>query len=218
MPLHPIRALKFRWQRFLGKIAIACSRVRRAGPVDAIGRPIIEVFADSSISLGQNVCMISVSFATALGVNHPVVLRTLRRGAQIRIADGVGISGGSICAAELVDIGKNTMIGANVTIADTDFHSLSPDRCMGHTDPSIRTGRIIIGERVFIGANSIILKGVTIGDNAIVGAGSVVTKSIPKNAIAAGNPCRVLRGLPACELEKSAESIEVRRNLQTVSL
>ena len=51
----------------------------------------------------------------------------------------------------------------------------------------------IIGNNVFIGCNAIILKGVTIGDNATIGAGSVVTKDIPSNVVAVGNPCRVLR-------------------------
>jgi acetyltransferase-like isoleucine patch superfamily enzyme len=112
----------------------------------------------------------------------------------------VGISGGSICAAQLIEIGEESMLGANVTIADTDFHSLRPHYRRGHTDPSIAVEDVIIGKRVFVGTNSIILKGVTIGDNAVVGAGSVVIKSVPANAIAAGNPCRIIRELTAQEL------------------
>ena len=50
-----------------------------------------------------------------------------------------------------------------------------------------------IGENVWIGANAVVLPGVTIGDNSVIGAGSVVTKDIPANVIAVGNPCRVLR-------------------------
>ncbi len=94
------------------------------------------------------------------------------------------------------------MFGANVTIADTDFHSLRPHYRSGHTDPSIAVEDVIIGKRVFVGANSIILKGVTIGDNAVIGAGSVVTKSVPANAIAAGNPCRIIRQLTAHEVTR----------------
>jgi maltose O-acetyltransferase len=55
-----------------------------------------------------------------------------------------------------------------------------------------RIGKVTIGNRVFIGASSVILPGVTIGSNVIIGAGSVVTKDIPDNVVAAGNPAKVL--------------------------
>ena len=200
MRIHPIRSLRFRYHRLLGSVALISSGSNRLGRVDAIGMPIVQVFPGSSICFGRDVSMISASFATALGVNHPVVLRTLRPGAQITIGDRVGISGGSICAAQLIEIGEDSMLGANVTIADTDFHSLRPHHRSGHTDPSIGTKSVIIGKRVFIGTNSVILKGVTIGDNAIIGAGSVVTRNVPANAIAAGNPCRIIRELTAQEV------------------
>ena len=138
--------------------------------------------------------LISVSFATALGVNHPVVLRTLSREAEIEIGSHVGISGGSICATRSVVIGDKTMIGANVTITDTDFHSLSPQRRAVEGDVGIGKP-VTIGKNVFIGTNVIILKGVSIGDNSVIGAGSIVTKSIPPNVIAAGSPCRTIRAL-----------------------
>jgi acetyltransferase-like isoleucine patch superfamily enzyme len=54
---------------------------------------------------------------------------------------------------------------------------------------------ISVGNNVWIGAQSIILSGVTIGDNSIIGAGSVVTRDIPANVVAAGNPCRVLKSI-----------------------
>jgi acetyltransferase-like isoleucine patch superfamily enzyme len=195
----PTRSLRFRYQRLLGFVAVATSGINTRGHVDAIGKPIIEVFPGSSISLGRDVTLISASFATALGVNHPVVLRTLRQGARLTIGDRVGMSGVSICAAQLVEIGEESIFGANVTIADTDFHSLRPHFRRGHAEPSVAVKDVIIGKRVFVGVNSIILKGVTIGDNAVIGAGSVVIKSIPSNAIAAGNPCRVIRQLTALE-------------------
>ncbi|MCG6282651.1 DapH/DapD/GlmU-related protein, partial [Vibrio diabolicus] len=52
---------------------------------------------------------------------------------------------------------------------------------------------IHIGRNVWIGANSVVLPGVTIGENSVIGAGSVVTKDIPSNVVAVGNPCRVVR-------------------------
>jgi acetyltransferase-like isoleucine patch superfamily enzyme len=121
-----------------------------------------------------------------------VVLRTFSHNAKIVIGDDVGISGGTICAAEEVTIGEGTLLGANVTIVDTDFHPIaSLNRRYDNHD--VATAPVTIGRNVFLGTNSMVLKGVTIGDNSVVGAGSVVTKNIPDSVIAGGNPCRVLR-------------------------
>lgn len=88
-----------------------------------------------------------------------------------------------------VFIGDYVMIGPNVTIA-TAGHPIQPDlrrRGIQYNLP------VHIGNNVWIGAGAIILPGVTIGDNSVIGAGSVVTKDIPSNVVAVGNPCRVLR-------------------------
>lgn len=87
-------------------------------------------------------------------------------------------------------------IGGGVCIYDTDFHSLDPILRNSAEDIKFRkTKAILIKENAFIGAHSIILKGVTIGKNSIVGAGSVVTKSIPDNQIWAGNPARFIKNI-----------------------
>jgi len=57
---------------------------------------------------------------------------------------------------------------------------------------------VTIGRNVFIGMNSVVLKGVTIGDNSVIGANSLVTRDIPADVIAAGNPCRMIRSLRDC--------------------
>jgi acetyltransferase-like isoleucine patch superfamily enzyme len=192
--------------RYRGKSTLRQAGVVLSGDINAIGEPIVEAFPDSKIILGRDVTLVSLSFATALGVNHPVVLRTFASGARITIGDRVGISGGSICAARRVEIGNDTLLGANVTIADTDFHSLYPAYRSGHTHPTVGIAEVLIGKRVLIGTNSIVLKGVTIGDNSVIGAGSVVTRSIPPNSIAAGNPCRVIRDLTPEELSEDVPS------------
>lgn len=86
-------------------------------------------------------------------------------------------------------IGNNTMIGPNVTIA-TAGHPILPEL---RNDALQFNVDVHIGKRVWIGAGVIILPGVTIGDNSVIGAGAVVTKDIPANVVAVGNPCRVLR-------------------------
>ena len=93
------------------------------------------------------------------------------------------------------------MLGANVIVTDTDFHAINPYFRSGHTGPHVGTRDVVIGKRVWIGANSIVLKGSKIGDNSVIGAGSLVTGQIPENSVAAGNPCRVLRSLTWEELQ-----------------
>jgi acetyltransferase-like isoleucine patch superfamily enzyme len=195
-----LRSLHFRAFEGWGRFRLQATGALIGKGVKAVGAAIITLHPDSEIRVGNQVTLISKSFATALGVHHPIILRTLAAGARIEIGRGTGISGGSICAARLVTIGEETRLGANVTITDSDFHSLQPANRSGHSHASIGIAEVHIGSRVLIGTNSIVLKGVTIGDNCVIGAGSVVTKNIPANSIAAGNPCRVLRELTAEEL------------------
>lgn len=86
-------------------------------------------------------------------------------------------------------VGDNTMFGPNVVVA-TAAHPIDPEvRKLGteYNKP------IHIGKNCWIGAGAIILPGITIGDNVVIGAGSVVTKNIPSNVVAVGNPCKILR-------------------------
>lgn len=86
-----------------------------------------------------------------------------------------------------ITIGKKVMLGASVTIA-TVGHPINPEmREYMYTDP------VTIGDNCWIGANVTICPGVTIGKNSVIGAGSVVTKDIPANCVAAGNPCKIIR-------------------------
>ncbi|MDO5479397.1 MAG: sugar O-acetyltransferase [Clostridia bacterium] len=86
-------------------------------------------------------------------------------------------------------VGDNTMFGPNVTIA-TAGHPIYPPlrEKVYQYNASVK-----IGKNCWIGAGVIVVPGVTIGDNTVIGAGSVVTKDIPGNVVAVGNPCRVLR-------------------------
>lgn len=112
--------------------------------------------------------------------------------AQITIGDHVGMSAVTIVSHRLITIDDHAMIGAGTIITDSDWHCLSLDVTERHTKDG-KTAPVHIGRNAFIGTRCIILKGVTIGENAIIGAGSVVTSDIPDNAIAAGNPCRIIK-------------------------
>ena len=90
-----------------------------------------------------------------------------------------------------ITIGDGVMFGPAVTIA-TVGHPINPEmRGYMYCD------HVTIGNNCWIGANSVICPGVTIGENTVIGAGSVVTKDIPANCVAAGNPCRVIREIDA---------------------
>lgn len=86
-------------------------------------------------------------------------------------------------------VGDYTMIGPNVTIA-TAGHPILP---VLREQAYQYNASVHIGRNCWLGAGVIVLPGVTIGDNSVIGAGSIVTKDIPANVIAVGNPCRVLR-------------------------
>lgn len=103
-----------------------------------------------------------------------------------------------------VYIGNNVMMAPNVTISVTG-HPIHPDQRKNGAQFSIP---VKIEDNVWIGAGVIILPGVTIGENSVIGAGSIVTKSIPKNVVAVGNPCKVLREIT----EKDKESFSVINN------
>ncbi|KGY11174.1 galactoside O-acetyltransferase [Vibrio tubiashii] len=90
-----------------------------------------------------------------------------------------------------VYIGDYVMIGPNVTIA-TAGHPIEPSLRNKVAQFNIP---VTISNNVWIGANSVVLPGVTIGENTVIGAGSVVTKDIPANVVAVGNPCRVVRAI-----------------------
>ena len=88
-----------------------------------------------------------------------------------------------------IRVGDNCMFGPNVVIA-TAGHPILPalrEQGLQYNAP------VRIGKNCWLGAGALVMPGVTIGDNSVIGAGSVVTRDIPSNVVAAGNPCRVLR-------------------------
>jgi acetyltransferase-like isoleucine patch superfamily enzyme len=155
------------------------------------GRPCLRRHDGSRIALADGVCLNSSLRSNPLGCSQPVVLRTLRPGAEIILGRGVGLSGNSVCAALRIHIGEGTFVGAGAMIFDNDFHAPVGEWAWGDAAPG-NPQPIIIGRGVFVGARAIILKGVTIGDRAIVGAGAVVTKDVPARRCVVGNPARVI--------------------------
>lgn len=129
---------------------------------------------------------------------------------KIYIEEHSFIGRSRIFASQKVRIGKGVLISDNVVIMDSNLHPISSIKRYGDLKKfhegdffdvysGIESYPVHISDYVWIGANAIILKGVTIGEGAIVGAGSVVTKDIPPYTIVAGNPARIIREIPKNE-------------------
>lgn len=148
---------------------------------------------NSSITIGKGFSFFNGFYLNPLNVNQIGGIAT-EQGSVITIGDNVGISSSLIWSHNSITIGNRVTIGAGCLIMDSDAHSLNYlDRGTPKDMINKESRPIVIEEDVFIGARSILLKGVTIGARSIIGAGSVVTKSIPADCKAAGNPARVIK-------------------------
>lgn len=157
------------------------------------GLPIIQKHRGSTMSFGPGLQLRSSVRSNPLGPNHPVILATWVPGACLEVGTDFAMTGGVLCAARRIVIGNHVNIGANTTIADTDFHPIAA-RARRLDEPG-RSAPVVIADDVFIGMNSLVLKGVTVGRGSVIGAGSVVTGDVPPGVVAAGNPAKVVRVL-----------------------
>lgn len=148
----------------------------------------------SNITIGDDFFGQSGIRYNPVGLGKPFVLQIINDG-KINIGNKVGMSNCVICCQEYVEIGDYSNIGGGTLIIDTDCHSLKLEERLSYPDLGIKHQAIKIGKGVFVGANSIILKGTIIGDGAVIGAGSVVSGCIPSAEIWAGNPAKKIRDL-----------------------
>lgn len=149
-------------------------------------------FSGKNISIGNNVTLNSGFKYNPIGGQERLLIVTSGRG-KITIGNNVGISNSSIVSHESIVIEDNVFIGGSCKIYDTDFHSLELEQRLEHPDSNIKTRPVVIKSGAFIGAHSIILKGVIVGNRSIIGAGSVVTKNIPDGEIWGGNPAKFIK-------------------------
>lgn len=162
--------------------------------VSCWGRIYLWMGKGGSIEIADDGWLVSDNARAGIALYSPCKLRACD-GAQIILGKRVALNGVSITSRKRIVIEDGTIIAPNVIIVDTDFHKPWPpeERFYGLGQENDR--EVHIGKNVWIGMNSIILKGVTIGDNAMVAAGSVVTKPVPANTVVAGVPARVVREL-----------------------
>ena len=126
---------------------------------------------------GEN-CYIESPYFANWGGHHVYLGKNVYINAGVKLVDDTYIY-----------VGDYTMMGPNVVIA-TAGHPIDPtlrEKGLQYNQP------VRIGRNCWLGAGVIVMPGVTIGDNSVIGAGSIVTKDIPANVVAVGNPCRVLR-------------------------
>ena len=193
MYLHPhyfnviyLRFIKILW-KFINYYSMIIWGIKRGKNISFQGKTIFRNLPNSHISIGNNCSFNSSHRSNLIGVYSPCMISTIERNAKIEIGNNCGLSGTVIASALHIKLGNNVRCGANTLITDSDWH----------TD-DYRTGKnkeVIIDDNVWLGYGVKVLKGVHIGENSLIGAGSIVTKDIPANVVAAGNPCKVIKGI-----------------------
>lgn len=174
------------------KFILKQKKCKYGNNVKIIGR--VNIIGLGKISIGNNFMMTNGSHINPISANIQGSFFTDSQDAKISIGDNVGMSSTRIWIHDSLTIGNNVKIGGGVLIIDTDCHPIDY-QVRRTSNEGTKSAPIVIEDDVWIGAQSIILKGVTIGARTIIGAGSVVTKSIPSDCIAGGNPCKVIKHL-----------------------
>lgn len=185
----------------------------------------IFLFWLSNINYGRNLCVYNKIYVngqgkvkigndftfTSGGAINPICrnirgsIYTMTPNSRIEIGERVGISSSCLWSKTLIKIGNDVKIGGDCIIIDNDAHPLDYLKRRDeyakevgwkkYIDEDIPSAPICIDDDVWIGARCQILKGVHIGARSIIAAGSVVTKDIPSDVVAGGNPCKVIREL-----------------------
>lgn len=145
------------------------------------------------VRIGDNLYFSSGDAVNPIGSNLQGAIY-VESGASLMIGNDVGMSSTRMWIHDSIKIGDHVKIGGCVLMTDTDAHPMD-FMARRSSNEGTKAAPIVIEDDVWIGAHSIILKGVTIGARSIIGAGSIVTKSVPADCVAAGNPCRVIKKL-----------------------
>ena len=164
---------------------------------------------EEGVRLSLTARLINLDSADRVELGADAVVRGIlrnERGGRIKVGSRVYIGDGTILsAAEEISIGAATLLAHGVQVFDNDSHPIDAGERARHfrmilgLEPpgpvKIGTAPVRIGERCWIGMQSLIMKGVSIGDEAIVAAGSIVAEDIPARVLAGGNPARVIKPL-----------------------
>jgi len=174
-----LRILQF---RFLSDCPNVSGRPIIRQPVQCLGPGTIRF--NGTVNLGF--------YPSPFFFNGYIYLEARSPDSVIQIEDGVWINNNSFLISDGpgIFIGKGSMLGTHCEVIDSDFHDLHPGM-----EGIPKAGKVVIGENVIVGSNVKILKGVKIGSRSVIANGSVVTRSVPENALVFGNPAKVGFGL-----------------------
>lgn len=162
----------------------------------------VYILGHGSVEIGDDFLFTSGDSLNPICRNIRGAIYTVSPESKVKIGDRVGISSACIWAKDRITIGNDVNIGGDCIIIDNDAH---PHDFIQRRSafckevgfiPYLKTipsAPVVIEDDVWIGARCMILKGVHIGARSIIAAGSVVTKDIPADVIAGGNPCRMIR-------------------------
>lgn len=184
---------------FIPKLFLKMNGIKYGNGLKLFGWPFMFRFKKASIEIGENVSINSSFLSNLIGLYQRTIIVAKSEG-KIKIGNRVGISGATIYAWDNIEIGDDTRVGANVKIVDTDFHPVDPGERLKGNNAASGCKPIKIGKNVFIGMNSLIVKGTIIGDNSVVGAGAVVHGEFPANCVIAGNPAMIVKYLDGADL------------------
>lgn len=189
-----IRMMNYPYQFIRLKIMLLINNVDYKS-IHSNGLPYFCVASNGKCKIGKNLRLNNGLRFNPIGYVQPCTIYVNKK-ATLIIGDNVGMSQASIICHQSIVIEDFVKLGGGSKVYDTDFHSLNPEDRMNSEDVDNKICKpVILRRNCFIGAGSIILKGVTVGINSVVGAGSVVTKSIPDNEVWAGNPAKFIRKL-----------------------
>lgn len=167
------------------------------------GMPRVRRVRGASISMGDRCVVRSASGSNPFSRGMPTVLSAVTPGAVLSLGECVGASDTVIVCAKRVHIGSGTLLGAETLVTDTDAHPACPECRSAGRSPS--TGEVHIGRECFIGARSVVLKGVTLAPGTCVGAGSILTKGRGEmSGVLVGIPARVVRQSSRCDSHQAS--------------
>lgn len=191
--------IKIKYYRWFNRLYFRFKGVRFGNRMQAYNRIYI-TGNKGGITIGDNFHLTSGDGINPICRNIRACIHLGSPKAIITIGNHVGMSSPCIWIRTKLAVGDHVKIGGNCLILDTDTHQIDylvrrGRKTVTPDDPktTIQSVPVTIEDDVWIGANCIILKGVTIGARSVIGAGSVVSKSIPADCIAVGNPCKVIK-------------------------
>ena len=161
------------------------------------GLPMLDIAPGAQVIVEDGALLDSRNFGYHLNMHSPTKLIASRPGAVIRIGQQTRVHGSCLHAGLAITIGQRCLIAANCQIFDGSGHDVCFDDVTQRQQTRGTHRPVVIEDDVWLGANTIVLPGVTLGCGCVVGAGSVVTRDVPPMTLVAGNPATVRRARTA---------------------